>query len=75
MDTIVQQTTRKPSVWATGFAMFAMFFGAGNIVFPLALGQYTLDKNLFAIVGMTITAVFVPLAGLLGLTKRAIRRD
>lgn len=57
---------KKLSVWSTGLAMFAMFFGAGNIVFPLALGQFTQDKNFYAVLGMVVTAVFVPLAGLLG---------
>jgi LIVCS family branched-chain amino acid:cation transporter len=44
-----------------------MFFGAGNIVFPLALGQFTQDKTLFGIFGLIITAVFVPLIGLLSM--------
>ncbi len=35
----------KSAVWSTGLAMFAMFFGAGNIVFPLALGQFVQDKS------------------------------
>lgn len=52
----------------TGFAMFTMFFGAGNIVFPLALGQIAQDKNFFAILGMLITAVGVPFAGLVGMS-------
>lgn len=54
----------KVSIWSTGLAIFAMFFGAGNVVFPLALGQFTLDKNLWGILGMVVTAVFVPLMGL-----------
>jgi LIVCS family branched-chain amino acid:cation transporter len=50
---------------ATGLAMFSMFFGAGNVVFPLLLGQYAGDKNLFAMLGMFITAIIVPFTGLL----------
>jgi len=53
---------------ATGFAMFTMFFGAGNIVFPLALGQIAQDQNFYAILGMLITAVGVPFAGLIGMS-------
>lgn len=56
---------KRPSVWMTGLAMFSMFFGAGNIVFPLAIGQMTQDKNLYAIIGLSLTAVLVPLLGLL----------
>ncbi|NGX53860.1 MAG: Branched-chain amino acid transport system 2 carrier protein [Chlamydiae bacterium] len=64
---VVDVTARKPSIWSTGLAMFAMFFGAGNIVFPIALGQYTQDKNLYGMLGMVITAVLVPLMGLLAM--------
>ncbi|MCH9611132.1 MAG: Branched-chain amino acid transport system 2 carrier protein [Chlamydiales bacterium] len=53
----------KPSILATGLAMFAMFFGAGNVVFPLALGQVSMDQNFWGIIGMTLTAVLVPLMG------------
>ena len=32
-------TYQKSNLYATGLAIFAMFFGAGNIIFPLALGH------------------------------------
>lgn len=53
---------------STGLAMFSMFFGAGNIVFPLALGQYAQDQNFWAILGLLITAVGVPFLGLIAMT-------
>lgn len=52
---------------ATGMAIFAMFFGAGNIIFPLALGQQTLEQTPFAILGLLLTAVLVPFSGLLAM--------
>lgn len=52
---------------ATGFAIFSMFFGAGNVVFPLALGRYAGDKNLYAVLGFLLTAVGVPFLGLLSM--------
>lgn len=58
---------KSSGIWSIGLAMFAMFFGAGNIVFPLAVGLFTQDKNFYGILGMTITAVLVPLAGLLAM--------
>ncbi len=58
---------RKSTIVATGFAMFAMFFGAGNIVFPLALGQISQNQNIWGTFGLMITAVIVPLAGLIGM--------
>lgn len=48
--------------------MFSMFFGAGNVVFPLALGQYAKDQNFFAILGLLITAIGVPFTGLIAMT-------
>lgn len=53
---------------ATGLAMFSMFFGAGNIIFPLALGQFAQDQNVYAIIGLLITAIGVPFAGLFAMT-------
>ena len=59
---------QKSTIITTGLAMFSMFFGAGNVVFPLALGQFAQDKNFFAILGMLITAVGVPMLGLVATT-------
>lgn len=58
----------KVNTIATGLAMFSMFFGAGNVVFPLGIGQYAKDHNIYAIIGLLITAVGVPFAGLLSMT-------
>lgn len=58
----------QASTLAAGLAMFSMFFGAGNVVFPLALGQIAQDQNVFAILGMLITAVGVPFLGLVAMT-------
>lgn len=63
----MSQTNRSITI-ATGLAMFSMFFGAGNVVFPLALGQIAQDQNFFAILGMLITAVGVPFMGLTAMT-------
>lgn len=61
------QAISKTTLWSTGLAIFSMFFGAGNIVFPLAIGQLTQDKNFYALLGLIFTAVFVPLMGLLAM--------
>ncbi len=58
----------KSTTIATGLAMFSMFFGAGNVVFPLALGQLAQDKTFYAILGLLITAVGVPFLGLIAMT-------
>ena len=50
-----------------GFAIFSMFFGAGNSIFPLLIGSAAGDKNFYAVMGMTISAILVPLLGLFGI--------
>jgi branched-chain amino acid:cation transporter, LIVCS family len=47
--------------FSTGLAMFSMFFGAGNIIFPLAVGQFAGDKNGVAILGLILTAAIMPM--------------
>ena len=49
--------------WA-GLALFAILFGSGNIVFPLVLGKHTGSMVWFAIIGLSISAIIVPLIGL-----------
>ena len=46
-----------------GFAMFSMFFGAGNIIFPLFLGASAQKDHFFAISGLLLTAVLIPFLG------------
>lgn len=52
---------------AIGLAMFSMFFGAGNIIFPLAVGQYAGDQNFYAMCGLIITAALMPIAGVIAM--------
>lgn len=52
---------------SVGLAMFSMFFGAGNIVFPLAVGQYAGDKNFYGMIGLVLTAVVMPIIGVIAM--------
>lgn len=54
-------------VLSTGLAMFSMFFGAGNVVFPLVVGQMAGDQTPYAIFGLLLTAVGVPFLGLIAI--------
>ena len=47
-----------------GIAMFAMFFGSGNLVFPLIIGMKSNDQYLIASLGLMLTGVLVPFLGL-----------
>jgi len=55
------------TVLTAGFAMFSMFFGSGNLVFPLLLGTKTLSNYSYAMAGVFITAVVVPFLGLISM--------
>lgn len=56
-------------VLVIGFALFAMFFGAGNLIFPPSLGVATGTSWLVAGLGFLITAVSLPLLGVLAFAK------
>ena len=43
--------------------LFGMFFGAGNLIFPVHLGQMAGSNSWPAIIGFIITAVSVPILG------------
>jgi len=59
--------TNEFSLFATGFALFSMFFGAGNLIFPILLGQAVGANWWVAMIGLTLTAVIVPFLGLAGM--------
>jgi LIVCS family branched-chain amino acid:cation transporter len=56
---------KLPRSFPIGLAMFAMFFGAGNVVFPLFLGKYTGENIYIALLGLFVTAILVPFLGLM----------
>lgn len=52
-----------------GFALFAMFFGAGNLIFPPFLGNAVGDQFFPALIGFLITGVGLPLLGILACAR------
>lgn len=54
-------------VVSTGFALFSMFFGSGNLVFPITVGQGSEGHYLLAALGILLTGVAVPFLGVLGM--------
>lgn len=60
---------RKKEVLILGFALFAMFFGAGNLIFPPSLGIDMGKDWLVAGIGFLVTGVGLPLLGVLAFTK------
>ncbi len=58
---------QNSGVLAAGLALFSMFFGAGDLLWPLILGGESGDQNLFALLGLLITGVSLPLLGLIAM--------
>ena len=52
-----------------GFALFSMFFGAGNLIFPAFLGYTIGSKYLLGIIGFILTGVGVPLLAIIACSK------
>lgn len=52
-----------------GFALFAMFFGAGNLIFPPFLGNSVGDQFLPALLGFLITGIGLPLLGIIACAR------
>lgn len=57
----------QSQIIATGLAIFSMFFGAGNLIFPLKVGLIAGEKNCWAISGFLLTGVLLPLMGLIAI--------
>ena len=57
-------TLSKGEILTVGFMMFSIFFGAGNLIFPPALGQAAGSNLVPAILGFLTTGVGLPLMGI-----------
>ncbi|PIS03435.1 MAG: hypothetical protein COT85_00185 [Chlamydiae bacterium CG10_big_fil_rev_8_21_14_0_10_42_34] len=57
----------KTLILSTGLAMFSMFFGSGNLVFPLVVGQLSNGHFNLASIGILLTGVLVPFLGILAM--------
>ncbi|MBT2217021.1 branched-chain amino acid transport system II carrier protein [Virgibacillus dakarensis] len=55
------------SYFVVGVMLFALFFGAGNLIFPAQLGQNAGTNIWPAVIGFLITGVGLPLLGILAM--------
>ena len=53
----------KKDLFVVSVMLFALFFGAGNLIFPPFLGQNAGDQTLPAMLGFLATAVILPVLG------------
>ena len=65
MNKGVRKIYRTKDIILTGFALFAMLFGAGNLIFPPTVGYIVGDNWKLAAFGFCITGIGFPLMGII----------
>ena len=58
---LIMQANNKNSFIPIGLMLFALFFGAGNLIFPGSMGQAAGQNVWWALLGFCITGVGLPL--------------
>jgi len=61
----MNNTISKKDMIVIGLMLFALFFGAGNLVFPVMLGQLAGTEVWTAMIGFLLTGVGLPLLGVI----------
>ncbi|MFZ4772790.1 MAG: branched-chain amino acid transport system II carrier protein [Chlamydiia bacterium] len=51
------------AVLGVGFALFSMFFGSGNLIFPLLVGFQTASHPIWSSIGIILSGVILPFVG------------
>jgi len=54
------------SVFVTAFALFSLFFGAGNLILPPFLGYNAGDTWIWVTLGFVLSAVLIPILAIFG---------
>ena len=63
-----QKLSMKKNI-TVGLMLFALFLGAGNIIFPPELGQMAGRNIVISMIGFLITAVGLPLLAVIAIAK------
>lgn len=56
---------KNKEILITGFALFSMFFGAGNLILPPFLGVQSGESWSIVTLGFFVTAVIIPIIGII----------
>jgi len=59
----MEKKLTKRQIIVVASTLFGMFFGAGNLIFPVHLGQLAGSNTLAATIGFIVTAVTIPILG------------
>lgn len=62
-------SVNKKESFILGLALFAMFFGAGNLIFPPSLGAQAGEDWLIALLGFFVTGIGLPILGIMAFNK------
>lgn len=57
----------RTAILSVGFAIFSMLFGAGNLMYPLQVGTATGSYMIVGMISFLITAVCLPVLGLISM--------
>tara|TARA_R110002074_G_scaffold149035_8_gene301373 strand:+ start:7055 stop:8332 length:1278 start_codon:yes stop_codon:yes gene_type:complete len=60
---------KKKEILVTAFALFSLFFGAGNLILPPLLGFNSGNQWLIVTIGFCLSAVIIPILGILAHAK------
>ncbi|WP_411766280.1 branched-chain amino acid transport system II carrier protein [Winogradskyella sp. A3E31] len=60
---------KRKELLVTSFALFSLFFGAGNLLLPPLLGYTAGEDWLWVSIGFMVTAVLIPIIGILAHAK------
>lgn len=63
------QALRRRDQLLVGFTLFSMFFGAGTLIFPPQLGAQAGVDTWFAMAGLAVSAVFLPILGVIAVVR------
>jgi LIVCS family branched-chain amino acid:cation transporter len=63
----MNQSIAHKDLLSISLAIFCMLFGAGNLIYPLTVGKIAGNLSSFGLIGFFITAIFLPLAGLVSM--------
>src|SRR5690606_5284322 len=61
--------TKNKDTITIGFALFAMFFGAGNLLLPPFIGLQVGHHTLITIIAFGLTGIILPFLGILSIVK------
>lgn len=71
MTSLGEMTMEKKIPFSTyaviGTMLFGMFFGAGNLIFPIQMGQLAGTNYWLALIGFLVTAIGLPFLGILAI--------